>query len=66
MNSRVTPLWSELLHRAFAHRRKTLLNNLKGFRGPEDWAGFLAGAGVDPRARAEDLEGTCGLRFIMR
>lgn len=22
-----------------------------------DWAGFLAGAGVDPRARAEDLEG---------
>ncbi len=51
------PLWSELLHRAFAHRRKTLLNNLKGFRSLEDWAGFLAGAGVDPRARAEDLEG---------
>ena len=51
------PLWSELLHRAFAHRRKTVLNNLKGFRGLEDWAGFLAESGVDPRARAEDLTG---------
>ena len=51
------PLWSELLHRAFAHRRKTLLNNLRGFKGLGDWAGFLAGAGVDPGARAEDLEG---------
>ena len=23
--------WSELLHKAFAHRRKTLANNLKGY-----------------------------------
>lgn len=25
------PLWSEILHRGFSHRRKTLANNLKGF-----------------------------------
>ena len=37
--------WSELLHRGFAHRRKTLANNLKGF----------ADAGELGRKRAEDL-----------
>ncbi|MCR5346797.1 MAG: 16S rRNA (adenine(1518)-N(6)/adenine(1519)-N(6))-dimethyltransferase RsmA [Fretibacterium sp.] len=57
------PLWSELLHRAFAHRRKTLLNNMKGFHGLEDWAGFLAETGVNPRARAEDLEGDVWLEL---
>lgn len=40
-------LWSELLHRGFAHRRKTLANNLKGF------ADVLCYGGM----RAEDL--TC-------
>ncbi|MBQ7544093.1 MAG: ribosomal RNA small subunit methyltransferase A [Synergistaceae bacterium] len=38
-------VWSELLHRGFAHRRKTLANNLKGF----------AEAGELGRKRAEDL-----------
>ena len=37
--------WSELLHKGFAHRRKTLANNLKG----------LAVAGEFSRKRAEDL-----------
>ncbi len=39
--------WSELLHRGFAHRRKTLAGNLKGF----------ADAGEFGSMRAEDL--TC-------
>lgn len=38
-------LWSEILHKSFAHRRKTLANNLKGFAVPE----YLA------MKRAEDL-----------
>lgn len=40
-------LWSEILHRAFSHRRKTLANNLKGFADVLDYGGM----------RAEDL--TC-------
>ena len=39
--------WSELLHRGFAHRRKTLANNLKGFADAGSFGGM----------RAEDL--TC-------
>ena len=54
-------LWSGLLHRAFAQRRKTLFNNLKGFEGLEDWEGRLREAGIDPRSRAEDLEGDAWL-----
>ena len=41
-------LWSELLHRGFAHRRKTLAGNLKGFAEKLNGLGGL---------RAEDL--TC-------
>ena len=41
-------LWSELLHCGFAHRRKTLANNLKGFADALSYGGM----------RAEDL--TCG------
>ncbi len=37
--------WSELLHRGFAHRRKTLANNLKGFADAGEFGG----------KRAEDL-----------
>ncbi len=41
-------LWSEMLHRGFAHRRKTLQNNLKDFMSvPNEYA----------KMRAEDL--TC-------
>ena len=39
--------WSDLLHRGFAHRRKTLANNLKGFS--------VADAGKYGSKRAEDL-----------
>lgn len=38
-------LWSDLLHKGFAHRRKVLANNLKDFDIPEELA----------RKRAEDL-----------
>ena len=41
-------LWSEMLHRAFTHRRKTLANNLRGFADVLSYGGM----------RAEDL--TCG------
>lgn len=38
-----------VLHRSFGHRRKTLANNWQGTLTPE----ALAGAGLDPTARAE-------------
>ncbi|MBR0150421.1 MAG: ribosomal RNA small subunit methyltransferase A, partial [Synergistaceae bacterium] len=41
-------LWSELLHRGFSHRRKTLANNLKGYADALSYGAM----------RAEDL--TCG------
>ena len=41
-------LWSEILHRGFSHRRKTLANNLKGFADCLNYGSM----------RAEDL--TCG------
>ena len=64
-------VWSALLHRAFAQRRKTLLNNLKGLSlgfglGDGDaaaWEALLEAADIDPRSRAEDLPGTDWLRL---
>ncbi|MDR2136657.1 MAG: 16S rRNA (adenine(1518)-N(6)/adenine(1519)-N(6))-dimethyltransferase RsmA [Synergistaceae bacterium] len=52
-------LWSDLLHAGFHQRRKTLLNNLKGFRGRglEEWQGLMDRVKLDPRIRAEDLSG---------
>ena len=47
--------WSDLLHRGFAHRRKTLLNNLKGFKNISDWREIFNGLGIDENIRAEDL-----------
>ena len=48
-----------LIRAAFAHRRKTLLNNLKELTDSEgkspDWHGVLARAGVDGGLRAEAL-----------
>ncbi|WP_306589856.1 16S rRNA (adenine(1518)-N(6)/adenine(1519)-N(6))-dimethyltransferase RsmA [Geothrix sp. 21YS21S-4] len=41
-----------LLHRSFAHRRKTLANNWQGVLPPE----ALAEAGLDPTLRAEGIE----------
>ena len=48
-----------LIRAAFAHRRKTLLNNLKGLSVAEgknpDWPAILARAGVEGGLRAEAL-----------
>ena len=51
--------WSELLHRGFAHRRKTLLNNLKDFNNVSDIKirEIFASAKINENIRAEDL--TC-------
>ena len=38
----------------FRQKRKTLANNLKNLED-RDWAGILAGYGIDPRVRAESL-----------
>jgi 16S rRNA (adenine1518-N6/adenine1519-N6)-dimethyltransferase len=56
-------LWSDLLHAGFRQRRKTLFNNLKGFRGLEDWRPLLDDAKLDPKIRAEDLSGEEWLRL---
>lgn len=47
-------LWSELLHRAFAQRRKTLLNNLKNFENI-NFREIFDEAEISPNLRAEDL-----------
>ena len=52
-----TPLWSGLLHAGFRQRRKTLVNNLKGFCGCDDWRPMLDEIAVNPKIRAEDLTG---------
>jgi len=50
-----SPLWSDLLHASFRQRRKTLVNNLKGFAGIEDWRPLLEEARIQQKIRAEDL-----------
>ena len=52
-------LWSELLHRGFAHRRKTLINNLKGFKNISDIKlhEIFNSVYINENIRAEDL--TC-------
>ncbi len=47
-------LFIEFLHRAFTHRRKTLLNNLRGFMNIDDWRDILQESAA---LRAEDLTG---------
>ena len=44
-----------VIRAAFAHRRKTLRNNLAAVAGPDPGA-LLAAAGVDPGGRAEQLD----------
>lgn len=58
-------LWSGLLHRCFSMRRKTLRNNLKGFKGLSacEWDALLAEAGISPGDRAEDVEAVAWLRL---
>lgn len=43
------------LHVCFAHKRKTLANNLRGLGRPGEAAKWLAACGVPPHARAEQL-----------
>ena len=45
-------LWSEILHKGFSQRRKTLLNNLKNYHGIND---ILISLNIDKNIRAEDL-----------
>jgi len=40
---------------AFAHKRKTLVNNWKGLGDPERLRAVLAEQGIEVRARAETL-----------
>ena len=47
-------LFSDLLHKGFSHRRKTLLNNLRGFMNIDNWGEILKDSAS---LRAEDL--TC-------
>jgi 16S rRNA (adenine1518-N6/adenine1519-N6)-dimethyltransferase len=44
------------LHRAFAHRRKTLANNLNGKVPPEVFRELLQAQDISPTVRAESLE----------
>ncbi len=45
----------EFAERAFAHKRKTLVNNLKGDYGAESVSAALGKQGRGPKARAEEL-----------
>ena len=56
-------LWSDLLHAGFRQRRKTLVNNLKGFGGVDNWLPMLELSGIEPKIRAEDLSGEEWLRL---
>ncbi len=56
-------LWRRLLHSAFAQRRKTIYNNLKGFMELQNWDDILKDSSIDPKTRAEDLTGTEWLRL---
>lgn len=51
-------LWSELLHRAFSHRRKILLNNFKNFLGLNinELEEIFDSAKISLKIRAEDLD----------
>ncbi|MDA0999310.1 MAG: 16S rRNA (adenine(1518)-N(6)/adenine(1519)-N(6))-dimethyltransferase RsmA [bacterium] len=55
-----TDRYFQLIRAAFAHRRKTLFNNLRTIRGAGDsaidWSAILDDAGIDPNTRAETLE----------
>ena len=50
-------LWSDLVHKGFSQRRKTLLNNLKGFMNISEWKRIFSLSEIDENIRAEDL--TC-------
>jgi 16S rRNA (adenine1518-N6/adenine1519-N6)-dimethyltransferase len=45
----------DILHHAFAHKRKTLSNNLKTIINPEIWQNFLKNRGLSSSIRAEEM-----------
>ncbi|MFZ2038886.1 MAG: 16S rRNA (adenine(1518)-N(6)/adenine(1519)-N(6))-dimethyltransferase RsmA [Minisyncoccia bacterium] len=45
----------EIIHYAFAHKRKTLSNNLRGVIDQKTWQKFLQKENLPPSVRAEDL-----------
>ena len=47
-------LWSEILHKGFSHRRKTLINNLKDFHGI-NFREIFSELKINENIRAEDL-----------
>jgi 16S rRNA (adenine1518-N6/adenine1519-N6)-dimethyltransferase len=52
-------MFETVVRGAFAHRRKTILNSLTGWRtgwGREDLVSLLKGCGIDPGIRAEGLD----------
>ena len=52
------------LHRAFAHRRKTLVNNLAGGLSPQAWREILEAQGIEIGVRAEALTPGALLRLF--
>lgn len=58
-------LWSEILHKAFSHRRKNLMNNLKGFKNLSvyELKEIFDKSEIDPLLRAEDIECQNWLKF---
>lgn len=55
-----------LLHRSFAHRRKTLLNNWQGSLPPARIADLIAAEGLPPAVRAEAVPPEAWLRLLHR
>lgn len=51
-------LFFQLINTSFTQRRKTLLNNLAGFKGKDKlfWQEFLSGLDLDGNKRAEELK----------
>ena len=55
-----------LLHRSFAHRRKTLANNWQAWLGPGDIAAILEVEGLPPAIRAEAVPPSTWLSLLPR
>lgn len=55
-----------LLHRSFAHRRKTLANNWQGWMESQDIAAILEAEGLPPAIRAEAVAPSVWLSILKR
>jgi 16S rRNA (adenine1518-N6/adenine1519-N6)-dimethyltransferase len=54
----------DLLHRSFAHRRKTLANNWQGWIAQDRIEATLAKLGLSPRIRAEAIDPVAWVRIL--